>query len=229
MSIKSIILSIGVVILSIFSTYSQGTITINFSDLNPGSGQYVTNGYKGLNWQNAYIFNFPPAPASDYPSTGYGAFASSVGHSIIAQTGPVGSSTNTPINEVVISANYNFDFLGGNYALPYDNGQERMVVMNGYVNNTLVYSFNMPVNSQGASFADGFMTGINKLTFSGINVGLPQGASVGTPDLIAYPIFQDLQFSGLQVSPTPEPSSLALVGVGITAFLVSRKKSINYN
>lgn len=177
--------------------------TITFDDL-PGNDTVIANGYGGLNWDN--FASLDPTTLSN-PSSGY--------------TNGIVSAPNVAFNlygnPASISSSTPFLFNSGYFTAAWNDGLA--ILVNGYLNGTLVDSKSFVVNTDSPTLEVFNWANIDSLTF--ISSG---GTNVGYGGSGTHFALDNLTVNA--PSPVPLPGTLVLMGggLGVMGFFTRRKK-----
>ena len=113
-----------------------------------------------------------------------------------------------------------FDFYGANITAAWNNGLN--VVLQGYNGASLLYTQNFVLDDDIPTWTDSDFFGITRLTV--ISSG---GTDAGTPGGGSYVSWDDIYINEDRITQQiPEPTSLALLGLGLAGFGFMRKKKV---
>ncbi|MFZ0828868.1 MAG: PEP-CTERM sorting domain-containing protein [Verrucomicrobiia bacterium] len=181
--------------------------TITFDDLNPttlpgGDHPYnaqVPNGYAGLQWNNFFVTDVPQQLQAYPYDTGYA-------NGLVSGNNEVYNAYGTPALISDGAFNLNSAYLTG----AWNNGLQ--VEVQGFVGNTLTYDTTYTVNTTGPTLVNFNYLGVDKvnfISFGGVSAGY---GGTGTQFVM----------DNMTISPVPEPSVLALVGLNAAALMICR-------
>jgi hypothetical protein len=184
---------------------------ITFDDLPTPAGNgssVIPNGYGGLQWQNFNYLNGVTLPAN--PS-GYQ----------YADVSPDNVAFNSQGQPATITSGTAFDLNSGYFTGAWRDGLQ--VEVQGFVGATLTYDNTYTLISTAPILLSFNYTGVDKVVFT--SSGGTLNPNYHDPDLDP-PLHTDAdQFAmdNLTINATPEPSTVALAGLGI-AFVLARRR-----
>src|SRR5665647_1540424 len=136
-TLKASLLSLGLVAALTSSAAAQ---TVGFDDVTAAPFGWVTNGYAGLNWDNAFAIN---------PIGWYGSAAAAGGFGSALQSGSFVMG-NGGGNALTISGGSSFNLLGGTFASAWRKGMTVNAV--GSVGGSTVYNQSFLVDWDNANY-----------------------------------------------------------------------------
>ena len=186
-----ILLMMSVCLLSAVQTHA---IVLTFDDIGstPTDSLPIPDGYGGLNWDHFYYMNVPEL--LPMPSSGY--------HNGLVSGECVAHNTGY-FNVVGISGNP-FTFEGAWLTAAWRD--ELNVQVEGFLNDSLIYSTTITVDTTGPTWFDFNYISIDELSFSSYG---------GTPNP-EYSPQEGYHFVMDNFTYVPEPNSLALLGLGVS-------------
>jgi len=198
---KATLLSIATLVVSMAST--AGATVLDFEGLITSDSGPIPAGYGGFTWNSTYLLSdnsYTGAWGNTYgsPSGEYAAFSS-------------GDDDGT--RNKTVTSSVSFDFTGAYFTgwaendLPMGSTAASLII-NGYNGATLVDStiFGLPTDAY--SWVQVDFIGVTKLEFL-------------TPEYPDYWLMDDFTYNESQI---PEPTTLALMGIGLAGIGFARKK-----
>ncbi len=170
---------------------------ITFNDMpNAGLGTPISDGYHGLSWSNFYVLDSTQNQPSGY---------------LNGATSPTNVAYNGWGAPAVISSTTLFDLNGGYFTGAWNDGLN--VQATGYTNGVVTYDKTFTVDSTGPTFEALNFLGVDTVVFTSSG-----GKPVGFDGSGTQFVLDDLAINGgVGVQSLPEPTSLALFGIGTAA------------
>ncbi len=199
----SVLLSLGFG----FSINSQATV-ITFDDLPATEVDTIQSGYQGLNWGNEFWTSVAYINKNTLPDTG---FANGV------VSGNYAAFNNFATTSTITGDIFNFN---GTYLTAAWNDGLQLEV-NGFLNNVLLFTQTVILNTSSAQWFDFNYTGINKLSFRSWG-GTPTNPGEGGEHFVMD------NFTINETAAVPESSPLALLLLGLAAIAIGRRTQRNH-
>lgn len=199
----SVLLSLGFG----FSINSQATV-ITFDDLPATEVDTIQSGYQGLNWGNEFWTSVAYINKNTLPGTGF--------------ANGVVSGSYTAFNNFATTSTITgdiFNFNGTYLTAAWNNGLQ--VEVNGFLNNVLLFTQTVILNTSSAQWFDFNYTGINKLSFRSWG-GTPTNPGEGGEHFVMD------NFTINETAAVPESSPLALLLLGLAAIAIGRRTQRNH-
>lgn len=202
LSSKSLLLSM-LLSLGLGSAISTQAAVITFDDLPATELDAVPDGYQGFNWGASHMVNVNYFHKDLLPDTGF-------------ENGVV-SGDYAAFNFLATTSTITgdqFDFNGAYLTAGWNDGLNIEVI--GFLNNALLFTQTVVVNTSAAQWFDFNFVGINSLSlrvWGGTSIDGTAGNDFFVMD----------NFTINEPSAVPEPSSLALLLLGIAGILLGRK------
>lgn len=202
-SLKLTIASIGL----LAGMASTASAQINFDDFSPSPFAMLSNGYQGLNWDNAFVIN----------PTGWFGSASVAGGFNTALTSGGHVASNAGAQALTISSGSAFDLNGGTFAALWKSGLGFNA--KGYASGAMMYDQTYSLDWNTAQHLSLNMFGIDQVVFTSTG-GTYDTYSDGNTGFA----FDDLDIGeagphfveqSLTVAVVPEPMTMSLVGAGL--------------
>jgi len=180
--------------------------TITFDDLSDnGLGTAIVNGYQGLNWTNWFVLNTPLFTAQVGPN---GAAAGTVSPPNIAFNG---------FGDLAIFSNNVFTLNSADFTAFWRDNLQVTVVgkLNGITTNTIIFG----VSATAPTLEIFNWAGINEVDVSTAG-GIHHAPYTGE----GTEVVMDNLVITTPVIPTPEPSTLLIVGTGLVVLCLARRR-----
>lgn len=199
----SVLLSLGLG----FTANSQATV-ITFDDLPASEVDTIQSGYQGFNWGNEFWTSVAYINKNTLPDTG---FANGV------VSGNYAAFNNFATTSTITGDIFNFN---GTYLTAAWNDGLQLEV-NGFLNNVLLFTQTVILNTSSAQWFDFNYTGINKLSFRSWG-GTPTNPGEGGEHFVMD------NFTINETAAVPESSPLALLLLGLATIAIGRRTQRNH-
>ncbi|MEP6765487.1 MAG: PEP-CTERM sorting domain-containing protein [Gemmatimonadaceae bacterium] len=222
-TIKASLLALGLVAALTTSSAAQ---QVGFDDVTSAPMAFLSNGYQGLNWSNAFVMDGVAWYGSAGAAGGFNAGLTS-GKYVMSNAGA---------QALAISSLSSFNLLGGNFAASWTNGLTVTAI--GYSGANVLYNQSFNLNWSSSTYIDLGMYGIDRVVFT--NSGGTVDARFNSDNNRSF-VVDDMTFSAgdapkaafisdvvLTQDVVPEPMTLGLVGLGLLVVggLKSRRKHL---
>ncbi|MEP6779553.1 MAG: PEP-CTERM sorting domain-containing protein [Gemmatimonadaceae bacterium] len=218
---KASLLSLGLVAAVSSSLAAQ---QVGFDDVTSASFGFLSNGYQGFNWSNAYVMD---------GVSWFGSAAAAGGYSAGLKSGKYVMS-NGGAQALAISSVSSFNLLSGYFAAGWTNGLTVTAI--GYQGANTLYNKSFVVNWNASSLVNLDMYGIDRVVFTNSGGTVDGRFNAGSNQSF---VVDNMTFSQGEQAPVelpsvapqsvvPEPMTLGLVGFGLLAVagLKTRRKSV---